>query len=148
MFLEEKKVIKLGNRKESLSLKEMGLPEPKSKFWEGDGLTLPNNFDIYSSDTPGVYENSDQFNVLFESDKSFNFPILLYIQLYKDTYDSNDLNYVTKEVLTFQRKYIQNLYEVNQWKDKKTVTGDLKKGLLPLSSTMDWLYESFIHTLS
>ena len=133
MFLEEKKVIKLGNRKESLSLKEMGLPEPKSKFWEGDGLTLPNNFDIYSSDTPGVYENSDQFNVL---------------QLYKDTYDSNDLNYVTKEVLTFQRKYIQNLYEVNQWKDKKTVTGDLKKGLLPLSSTMDWLYESFIHTLS
>ena len=40
------------------------------------------------------------------------------------------------------------IHKLNQWKDKKTVTGDLKKGLLPLSSTMDWLYESFIHTLS
>ena len=62
-----------------------------------------------------------------------------YVDLYNNTYDSNDLKYVKSEVFKFIRMYISNLYETSQYSDKKISMWYLSTGILILENCIDWL---------
>ena len=146
MFIEEKK-IELGQSGpwNDLTLKQMGLPNPKSKFWKGGNksLNLPSQYDVYDASNSRVYQDYQNkegrgYSVLF-SDGTFSYPMNQYVDLYNNTYDSNDLNYVKSEVFKFIRMYISNLYETPQYSDKKISMWYLSTGILILENCIDWL---------
>ena len=162
MFLEQNDLVELGqgpNRLRGkwpnpLTMQELGLPEPTSEFWIGrDSLSLPSNFKIYDASgddaiSREIYQEYNDktgmsINVKFH-DGSYSYPMNQYIDLYNDTYNSNDKRYVLDKVYWVMKSYITNLYEVQQWKDKTNVIKYVQNGILMFDNLFDWVQ---LHTL-
>ncbi len=120
-----------------LTMREMKLPRATSKFFKGGGLREPAKFGIYDAEWwDGVKQN-----LYWKSTNEFNYPMLLYVDMYRKIYNSSDKNYVVHEVLKFQRALTNNLEEVVGWKDKKTFISDSILGLPLINVTSKWLLD-------
>jgi len=151
MFLEKNNIKLSGgleDYKAKVSMKDLGLPEPTSKFFKttgGTNLRVPTAYGIcFAEDCPPDTKlnkayGKDQGLVIF-GDIHFDFPMNHYVDLYKDIYDSNDLDYVRKKVAFYCVQYGNNLYEVSRWSNKDTLHKDLQLGVLMFTDALNWLW--------
>jgi hypothetical protein len=144
MFIEETKQIKLGggfeDHQSKVTMEDLNLPLPTSKFFTGEGRVLrtPAWYGICLAKSCPPYT---KLNKAFggPGDITFDFPMNQYVDLYRNIYDSNDLDYVLNEVATWNVRYADNLYEVSRWSNKDTLNSDLELGILMFTDTLHWV---------
>lgn len=152
MFIEEKKVIKLGggfeDYKSRVTMEDLDLPLPTSKFFTGEGLPMekgrllrpPTWYGICLAEScPPDTKLNKAFGKEYGHRIHFDFPMNQYVDLYMKIYDSDDLNYVLDQVAGWQVRYADNLYEMNQRSSKDTLHSDLDLGILMFTDTLHWL---------
>ena len=146
MFIEEKKVIKLGggfeDRQSMVEMEDLDLPLPTSKFFTGEGRVLrpPTWYGICLAEScPLDTKLNKAFGKEYGHNIHFDFPMNQYVDLYMDIYNSDDLNYVLNKVAGWNVRYADNLYEMNQRSNKDTLHSDLDLGILMFTDTLHWL---------
>ena len=146
MFIEEPIQIKLGggfeDHKARVTMEDLDLPLPTSKFFTGEGrvLKVPTRYGICLAEScPPNTKLNKAFGKEYGHNIHFDFPMNQYVDLYMDIYDSDDLDYVLSKVALWNVRYADNLYEMNQRSNKDTLHSDLDLGILMFTDTLHWV---------